>query len=127
MCAQNRMTGEQAEKRMELLKEMFARYAEIDGGPYIMEMMKQLNEDTLLDSEDCEKLMGRLTIYNEKLYRDALTGAYNRRFYEDEVRGMKERAGVSSRCMPLVQSGTEGTCPVCGRKCTTDIYWGVAY
>ena len=95
MCAQNRMTGEQAEKRMELLKEMFARYAEIDGGPYIMEMMKQLNEDTLLDSEDCEKLMGRLTIYNEKLYRDALTGAYNRRFYEDEVRGLKERAGVA--------------------------------
>ena len=95
MCAQNRMTGEQAEKRMELLKEMFARYAEIDGGPYIMEMMKKLNEDTLLDSDDCEKLMGRLTIYNEKLYRDALTGAYNRRFYEDEVRGMKERAGVA--------------------------------
>ena len=95
MCAQNMITGEQAEKRMELLKEMFARYAEIDGGPYIMEMMKQLNEDTLLDSEDCEKLMGRLTIYNEKLYRDALTGAYNRRFYEDEVRGMKERAGVA--------------------------------
>ena len=95
MCAQNRMTGEQAEKRMELLKEMFARYAEIDGGPYIMEMMKQLNENTLLDSDDCEKLMGRLTIYNEKLYRDALTGAYNRRFYEDEIRGMMERAGVA--------------------------------
>ena len=40
---------------------------------------------------------------------------------------MKERAGVSSRCMPLAQSGTEGVCPVCGKKCTTDIYWGVAY
>ena len=40
---------------------------------------------------------------------------------------MKELAGVSSRCMPLQQSGTEGTCPVCGEKCTTDIYWGVAY
>ena len=40
---------------------------------------------------------------------------------------MKERAGVSSRCMPLQQSGTEGVCPVCGKKCTTDIYWGVAY
>ena len=40
---------------------------------------------------------------------------------------MKERAGVSSRCMPLKQSGTEGVCPVCGKKCTTDIYWGVAY
>ena len=40
---------------------------------------------------------------------------------------MKEKAGVSSRCMPLKQSGTEGVCPVCGEKCTTDIYWGVAY
>ena len=40
---------------------------------------------------------------------------------------MKELAGVSSRCMPLKQSGTEGVCPVCGEKCTTDIYWGVAY
>ncbi|MCQ2448410.1 MAG: proline--tRNA ligase, partial [Oscillibacter sp.] len=36
---------------------------------------------------------------------------------------MKEKAGVSSRCMPLQQSGTEGVCPVCGEKCTTDIYW----
>ena len=40
---------------------------------------------------------------------------------------MKERAGVSSRCMPLKQSGTEGVCPVCGKPCKTDIYWGVAY
>ena len=40
---------------------------------------------------------------------------------------MKELAGGSSRCMPLKQSGTEGVCPVCGEKCTTDIYWGVAY
>ena len=36
-------------------------------------------------------------------------------------------AGVSSRCMPLKQSGTVGKCPVCGKECTTDIYWGVAY
>ena len=40
---------------------------------------------------------------------------------------MKEKAGVSSRCMPLEQSGTTGKCPVCGKECTTDIYWGVAY
>ena len=40
---------------------------------------------------------------------------------------MKEKAGVSSRCMPLKQSGTTGKCVVCGKACTTDIYWGVAY
>ncbi len=40
---------------------------------------------------------------------------------------MKEQAGVTSRCMPLIQSGTEGVCPVCGKSCKTDIFWGVAY
>ena len=40
---------------------------------------------------------------------------------------MKEVAGVSSRCMPLKQSGTTGKCVCCGKECTTDIYWGVAY
>ena len=40
---------------------------------------------------------------------------------------MKEKAGVSSRCMPFKQSGTTGKCVVCGKECTTDIYWGVAY
>ena len=40
---------------------------------------------------------------------------------------MKERAGVSSRCIPFEQSETEGTCPVCGKKCRTDILWGIAY
>ena len=40
---------------------------------------------------------------------------------------MKELAGVSSRCMPLEQSGTTGKCVCCGKECTTDVYWGVAY
>ena len=34
---------------------------------------------------------------------------------------------LSSRCMPLKQSGTEGKCVMCGKPATTDIYWGVAY
>ncbi len=40
---------------------------------------------------------------------------------------MKELAGVSSRCMPLQQSGTTGKCVCCGKECKTDIIWGVAY
>ena len=47
--------------------------------------------------------------------------------YEACEVAMKEKAGVSSRCMPLKQSGTTGKCPICGKECTTDIYWGVAY
>ena len=40
---------------------------------------------------------------------------------------MKDEAGVSSRCMPLEQSGTTGKCVCCGKECKTDIIWGVAY
>ena len=40
---------------------------------------------------------------------------------------MKEQVGVTSRCMPLQQSRSIGKCPVCGKECGTDIYWGVAY
>lgn len=40
---------------------------------------------------------------------------------------MKEKAGMSSRCMPLKQSGTKGKCVCCGKECTTDIYWGISY
>ncbi len=29
---------------------------------------------------------------------------------------MKEQAGVSSRCMPLKQSGTTGKCVCCGKS-----------
>ncbi|MGM9619567.1 MAG: proline--tRNA ligase [Oscillospiraceae bacterium] len=40
---------------------------------------------------------------------------------------MKDLAGVSSRCIPFKQRGTEGKCAICGKTCTTDIMWGVAY
>jgi prolyl-tRNA synthetase len=40
---------------------------------------------------------------------------------------MKEQVGVTSRCMPLQQSRSIGKCPVCGKECSTDIYWAVAY
>ena len=75
--------------------QVFSRYVEIDGEPYVMEMIKDLDERTLLESEGYEKLLSHLTVYNEKLYKDALTGAYNRRFYEDEVKDMKGPAGVA--------------------------------
>lgn len=54
--------------------QVFSRYVEIDGEPYVMEMIKDLDERTLLDSEGYEKLLSHLTVYNEKLYKDALTG-----------------------------------------------------
>ena len=58
--------------------QVFSRYVEIDGKPYVMEMLKKLDEDTLIDAVGYGKMVQKLSVYNDKLYRDALTGAYNR-------------------------------------------------
>ena len=75
--------------------QVFARYLEIDSEPYVMEMLKKLDESTLTDEEGYEKLTEKLTVYSEKLYRDVLTGAYNRRYFEEKVKNMSLNAGVA--------------------------------
>jgi len=40
---------------------------------------------------------------------------------------MKEKAGVSSRCMPLVQEAVGDKCVCCGKSAKHTIFWGVAY
>ena len=40
---------------------------------------------------------------------------------------MKEKAGVTSRCMPLEQEPVGETCVCCGKPAHKMIYWGVAY
>ena len=40
---------------------------------------------------------------------------------------MKEKAGMSSRCMPFAQENLGETCACCGKSAKTMIYWGVAY
>lgn len=40
---------------------------------------------------------------------------------------MKERAGVSSRCMPQAEQGATGPCVCCGKPADKLVYWGKAY
>ncbi len=72
-----------------------SEYLEIEGKPYVMELIEKLDDDTLIDSDGCEKLVSKLSGYTDKLYRDALTGAYNRRYYEDEARKEVTGTGVA--------------------------------
>ena len=40
---------------------------------------------------------------------------------------LKEKAGVSSRCIPFTQEEISDTCVCCGKKATKMLYWGKAY
>lgn len=75
--------------------QVISKYIEVDGRPCVVEMLEPLDEETLMDSAGREKLMKRLSGYDDKLYRDALTGVYNRRFYEERIRHMTRHAGVA--------------------------------
>ena len=77
------------------LYEVTARYVEVDGVPYVMELVKRMDGSCLIDPEGREKLLGKLTSYHDELYIDALTGAYNRRYYEDKVKTSVVKAGVA--------------------------------
>lgn len=40
---------------------------------------------------------------------------------------MKEKAGMSSRCIPFTQEKLGEVCACCGKPAKHMIYWGVAY
>ena len=61
---------------------------QIEGRPYVLELIQRTPCQGTLDADSGERIMRELSGYNTKLYRDALTGAYNRRYYEDVVRKM---------------------------------------
>ena len=61
-----------------------ARYVEIDGEPSVIEMVLPLDSGAL-----------RTLHSDEQLYADPLIGAYNRRFYEEELKHKYLNAGVA--------------------------------
>lgn len=74
---------------------VISRYVEIDGRPYVMEMIQNLDESIQIDQEGDDKLISKLSGYNEKLYTDVLTGIYNRRFFEEKIKNMEDEAGIA--------------------------------
>ena len=74
---------------------VISRYLEMDDEACVMELVKHLENDTLIDTDGRDKLVGKLKGYQDKLYIDPVTGVYNRRYFEDEIRNMQNSAGVA--------------------------------
>lgn len=75
--------------------QIIARYLEIDGVPCVMELVHRLDNENLIDTNGRRILMDNLTGYKDELYRDPMTGIYNRRYYEDNIKDLNENAGVA--------------------------------
>lgn len=75
--------------------QVISKYVEIDGKPYVMELVNQMNADAVMDEDGRNELIKQLSGYNRELYTDALTGIYNRRYYEERIRNSNMSAGVA--------------------------------
>ncbi len=89
-AAKQALATKQSQCRIEFygssLAHITSRYYEIDGKPYVLELVQSSPCQATLDTDTGEQVLRELSGYNTKLYRDALTGAYNRRYYEEVAR-----------------------------------------
>ena len=75
--------------------QVVSKYIKIDGVPYVAELINKLDGDALVSKQERDEMLKKLIRYDRELYMDALTGAYNRRYYEDQLKSVDMVAGVA--------------------------------
>lgn len=71
--------------------QIFVKPLTVEGVPYVLEMLKHIDNTDLFLAEGYDQLMS----FSQQLYIDALTGAYNRRFWEDKMKSFSGIAGIA--------------------------------
>ena len=92
---EEKTTHSRMEYRGQELYEVTALFAQVEGTPCVLELERRLDRIMLLDPEESEQLFNNLAEYRGKLYRDAVTGAYNERYYREKYRSRILTAGVA--------------------------------
>lgn len=92
---EEKTTHSRMEYRGQELYEVTALFAQVEGTPCVLELERRLDRIMLLDPEESEQLFNNLAEYRGKLYRDAVTGAYNERYYQEKYRSRILTAGVA--------------------------------
>ena len=77
------------------IAQVTARYYELDGKPYVLELVKCSDGGSMPELEGVDGLLRELSGYHNKLYHDALTQTYNRRYYEESMHSLIGPAGVA--------------------------------
>ena len=77
------------------LYEITASCVQVDGQLCVLELTRKIDRSVLLDPENGERLLNSITDERENRYRDPLTGAYNRTYYDENYRYRSITAGVA--------------------------------
>ena len=74
--------------------QVFSKYININGKPRVVEMVYKSREDMLLDAYGKSDFVEYVQSYNRRLFHDPLTGIFNRRYYEEVAKNMKNVSGI---------------------------------
>lgn len=66
-----------------------AKYIEVNGVPFALEMLSRADDTVFMDAFGKQSLIQTILAQNEKMYVDALTGAYNRHYFEEQLSSLK--------------------------------------
>lgn len=81
------------------LHHVTAKYIEVDGTPYSLEMVCFVPEETILEGYGRKDVIEAITKHNQQVYTDPLTGAYNRRYLEELFQGT-----VAGRAVAMIDA-----------------------
>lgn len=74
----------------ENIYETIVKYIEIEGHPYVLEMIYKMRDEMISDPLGRNDFIEGIKNYNQKFYRDVLTGVYNRRYYDEYAKNMTQ-------------------------------------
>lgn len=79
-----------------------SQYIEVDGKPCILEMLKHMEPDSYLSDDEKTTLLHSLKCSRMRVYEDRITGAHNRKYYDEVL------ANQVASCAALVELSNLG-------------------
>ena len=95
MALRERGKRTKLEMKGDELYQVVAKYVEVDGVPYVMEMVQKVSGELMLDSAGQNNFVNEISRYNRMLYIDPVTETYNRRYYEQCAKQMTDIRAVA--------------------------------
>lgn len=73
---------------------VIAMYAEVEGKEYALELLLKIKDESLFGAYGKTPFILTMQEYNNRKYMDFLTGAFNRRYFEDQLRQLGGANGI---------------------------------
>ena len=75
--------------------QVIAKYVVIDGTPLVMEMVFKMTDKIFLGAYGSGFLIDKISRFNRELYEDPLTGARNRRYFEEQLTSLDNMGAIA--------------------------------